>query len=250
VLGEERALVRVDATLNFERLERSRESYDPANTVVRSEERNESSETQTGATSENSVTNYEINKTVENIIGEIGGIKSLSVAVFVDGRYDVPAGGGEPAYAPLSEDEMTQIRRIVQTAVGLNAQRGDQIEVVNMQFQGREQPPDDSPGLLGRPWLERLPETIGKVLLFAVAAVMLLALKRNLGRLIGEGGAPGRRSAVAAAVEAEEQPMPSIKTAGGTHGSSEKMVTEVKEYANDNPEQMAELIHAWITESD
>ncbi len=249
VLGDERAIVRVDATLNFERLEKNRETFDPTASVVRSEEREETNDPQGGGASETSVTNYEINRTVENIVGEVGNIKNLSVAVFVDGRYGADAAGGAAVYTPLSEDELTQIRRIVQTALGINAGRGDQIEVVNMQFRGRENEPQAEPGLLGQPLLQRAPELVGRVLLFLVAAVLLLSLKRNLARLLGEGPARRRGAAMAEAAEAEEIPMPSIRSAGGRHGSAEKMVDEVKEYAADKPEEMAELIQAWVSES-
>ncbi|MBU1072951.1 flagellar M-ring protein FliF, partial [bacterium] len=93
VLGQNRSIVRVDATLNFERLEQQRKIFDPAQTVVRSEERNESTEGE-GGSNEQSTTNYEINETMETVVGEIGGVKTMSVAVFVDGRYEPAEQGG------------------------------------------------------------------------------------------------------------------------------------------------------------
>ncbi len=80
VLGPGRSIVRVDATLNFEKIDREREIYDPAATVVRSEARTESSDAEAG-TSEQSETNYEINRTVEKIVG-------------ADRRHQRPLGGG------------------------------------------------------------------------------------------------------------------------------------------------------------
>jgi len=133
VLGAGRAIVRVDATLNFEKIDKEREIFDPTNTVVRSEVRNEQNDPSSGGTTETSTVNYEINRTVEHIVGDIGGVKSLSVAVFVDGTYEI-ADDGTRTYQPLSEEMVGQLRRIVQTAVGLNVVRGDQIEIVNMQF--------------------------------------------------------------------------------------------------------------------
>ncbi len=251
VLGGEKALVRVDATLNFERLQTNREIYDPAVTVVRSEERDESTEAQNGGSSESSVTNYEINKTVETIVGEVGNVKQLTVSVFVDGHYEAPAGGGEPVYAPLSADELEQIQRVVQTAIGLNPARGDRIEVVNMQFRGRE--PEEAPaaGPLGQPWLQNAPELGGRVLLVIAGLVMFLALRRNLGRLLADGGGAPRRAAVAGAgagaAGAAGGPLPSIRDAGAPD-SAERMISEVKDYAAENPEAMAELVQAWMSE--
>jgi flagellar M-ring protein FliF len=96
------------------------------------------------------VTNYEIGKTIRSTVREVGEIKKLSVAVLVDGRYKpaekaAPAEGEEAkeededakpemVYEPRSEQEIAQITALVKSAVGFNEERGDTIEVVNMQF--------------------------------------------------------------------------------------------------------------------
>ena len=96
------------------------------------------------------VTNYEIGKTIRSTVREVGEIKKLSVAVLVDGRYKpaekaAPAEGEEAkeededakpemVYEPRSAEEITQITALVKSAVGFNEERGDTIEVVNMQF--------------------------------------------------------------------------------------------------------------------
>ncbi len=96
------------------------------------------------------VTNYEIGKTIRSTVREVGEIKKLSVAVLVDGRYKpaekaAPAEGEEAkeedkntkpemVYEPRSEDEIKQITALVKSAVGFDEERGDTIEVVNMQF--------------------------------------------------------------------------------------------------------------------
>ncbi len=244
VLGPGRSIVRVDATLNLEKIDREREVFDPEATVIRSEERNEASDPQKGGSQESSVTNYEINRTVERIVGQTGGVKSLSVAVFVDGVYE-PAGEGEaPSYVPRSDEEISQISRIVQTAVGLNAGRGDQIEVVNMPFQS----PGES-GSAGAPqgqplWLEWLPEYGGRLLLFVVAAAMLLGLKKNLGRLVSEGFPAGRPAAGQAAAARRSR-----NRLGEAAGTADGMSVDVKEYAAENPEKVAEMLQSWIAEA-
>ncbi len=98
------------------------------------------------------VTNYEIGKTIRSTVREVGEIKKLSIAVLVDGRYkpvEAPAAAeGEEAeekkedkdakpemvYEPRSEDEIKQITALVKSSVGFDEERGDTIEVVNMQF--------------------------------------------------------------------------------------------------------------------
>ncbi|MBK8166129.1 MAG: flagellar M-ring protein FliF [bacterium] len=254
VLGPGRSIVRVDATLNFEKLTREREIYDPATTVVRSEVRNEENDPSTGATSENSTTNYEINRTVEHIVGQTGNIAALSVSVFVDGHYEPAADGkGEPTYKPLTEDEIGQLRRVVQTAVGLNPVRGDQIEIVNMQFRQMEEPTGASPLT---DWMGVVTEYGGKVLLVVLLAVVALSLRRTLGRLVaggapagavaataaGRAGGPGRGGPPAAAEDQEHF--------DGIPELNDQVMGDIRDYAADNPDRVAEVIQSWIREID
>ena len=252
VLGPGRAIVRVDATLNHERLEQQRELYDPSNTVVRSEERNESSGGTEGGVTEQSTTNYEINRTVETVVNDVGGVKGLSVAVFVDGRYETGQ-DGENVYAPLSEDERLQIGRIVETAVGLDRERGDRIEVVNMRFQ--------EPGTLGdpagqapsTPWMETLPQLVGRVLLFLLAGFMVLRLKSSLGQMVNADVAPVKAhvSSTSYTVEgSEESPYNRLLELDQETATTESMVEEVRGYAGENPDEVSDLVQAWITESE
>ncbi len=41
--------------------------------------------------------------------------------------------------------------------------------------------------------------------------------------------------------------MPSIRD-GASPDNSARMITEVKDYATENPDAMAELIHTWVTD--
>jgi flagellar M-ring protein FliF len=250
VLGPGRAIVRVDATLNFEKLDREREVYDPEGAVVRSEERGETTDPDSGGGEETSVTNYEINRTVERIIGETSGIKSLSVAVFVDGRYVAPPEGGDAAYTPLGDEELTQLQRIVQTAVGLNAERGDEIEVVNMQFQGGNGAAGPAPaGLLEGPgWLDLVTMHGGRLLLFLIAAGLLLGLKRNLGRLLAESRPERPRDSPGTPAAGAETNL-NLGTPAEPQAMS-RMSDELREFAMANPEKVAAVVEAWISEED
>ncbi len=94
-----------------------------------------------GGSSEQSSTteetiNYEISRVTETEIIEAGAIKRLSVAVVVDGVYESTP-EGNATYAPRPQDEINQIRNLVNSTIGYDADRGDQVEVVNMQFANR-----------------------------------------------------------------------------------------------------------------
>jgi len=166
VVGAGKAIVRVSATLDFKQEEKTEEIFDPESAVIRSEQRTD--ERSKGVTpvamgvpgvasnipegggesaskvsssdirNTNETVNYEINKVVKRIVKPIGIIKSLSVAVLIDGTYDVVKGEGgkeEYSYVPRSDEEMKKYKNIVMTAVGYNEERGDQIEVTTTPFE-------------------------------------------------------------------------------------------------------------------
>jgi len=149
-LGNSRAVVRVDADLDFDKVSKTMETYDPENTVVRSEERMESrladssrttglDTAQTGGNERNErvITNYEVSKTVQTVASSVGNIKKLSVAVMVDGRYrevETDNGDLEQQYIPRDSAELSQLSSIVQRAVGFDTTRNDEFSIVNFEF--------------------------------------------------------------------------------------------------------------------
>ncbi len=136
VLGPNKAVVRVSVDLDFERVETTREVFDGDNPVVRSEQRSEST-TQDAGTQEQSTTNYEISKTVERIVDTPGTIRRLSASVFVDGTYRTTEEGGRE-YVPRTDEEMQKLNNLIQSAIGYDADRGDQLTVENIAFDDTE----------------------------------------------------------------------------------------------------------------
>ncbi len=242
VLGPGKSIVKVNATLNFEKIERQREIYDPAATVVRSEVRNESNVASTGETTETSTTNYEINKTVEHVVSRTGGIESLSVAVFVDGHYEADPEGGDPVYTPLSDEELAQLQRVVERAVGVNRTRGDQVEVVNMRFQAPQALPETGPSPLDMVGL--VTRYGGKIVLLVMLAVMALVLRRNIAALLAgqpvAATASGRGGTRAATTQEEEEHFEGIPEL------NDQMVSDIQDFAAENPDRVAEVIQSWI----
>ncbi|MHA6297021.1 flagellar basal-body MS-ring/collar protein FliF [Devosia sp. CAU 1758] len=167
VVGAGRARVEVAAELDFNRSTTTQEIFDPESQVVRSTQTRESENLAGGTngqvtvanelpgagqnngadgvteqgTSTEEVINYEISKTTQTAVTEAGAVKRLSVAVVVDGTY-VDDGAGNLTYTPRSADDVAQILTLVRSAVGYSAERGDSVEVVNMQFAER---PDLAP---------------------------------------------------------------------------------------------------------
>ena len=157
VVGAGRVIARVNADLDFSQKTVRKEIYDPEKTVVRSEMRSEESTqgrasleggvpdpnfrgdgpggtvSNQQATRENRTTNFEINKEEHSIVGTVGAIDRMTVAVIVDGTYEKGADGAM-VFKPRTDDELKRIRQLVSNAVGLDSARGDTIEVSNIAF--------------------------------------------------------------------------------------------------------------------
>ncbi len=145
IVGPQNSMVEISVDMNFEKLDRTQELFDPENVVVVSEERHVESSTNldtlnnvnTSHENENVVTNYELNRTVEHFVANTGVVTKQTVAVLVNGSFeDVENAEGEIVreYVPRSEKELGQIMALVKSAVGFTEERGDVVEVQNIKF--------------------------------------------------------------------------------------------------------------------
>jgi len=140
VLGYQNSIAKVSVNLNFEKIERTTEAFDPDKVVILSEERQtESSFGQDSAKydKENVLTNYELNKTVEHYVSPTGDISRITVAVLVNGTYineEDEEGNTQKVYQARSDVELNQIADLVKSSVGFMEERGDVIEVENIRF--------------------------------------------------------------------------------------------------------------------
>ena len=205
--------VRAEATveLDLDRVNETREQYDPEGQVVRSSQNSTTSSRSTeAATSSVSVqnnlpnadagqapgagsqeqrqdetTNYEITKTVRSLVREQAQIRRLSVAVLVDG-VDEKSATGEIAWRARSATELEQMGKLVKTAIGFDAKRGDQLEIVNLRFAPRDEAPVAEPArLLGLPFGKDDAMSLARSALPAlvVLAMLLFILRPMISRL-------------------------------------------------------------------
>lgn len=317
VVGAGRARVRVAADLDFNRVEETQDTFDPNGQVVRSTQTREekslsqdnqgnppvtagnqipNANQQSGAnasqTSDNAQTteetvNYEISKTTRTQVTEVGGVKRLSVAVLVDGRY-APDKSGVMTYAPRPQPELDQITALVRTAMGYDEKRGDQLQVVNLQFADGPQNPADlaaAPASMfdfSREDIMRFAEM--GVLILVTLLVLLFAVRPLIRRILGsdidaetlpaitsalsEAAAAGR-GAVTVVLNPDGKPvvvgaeaietstdLPEIAAPSDTRIENAKaqgamqldQVRKVGGLVNDNPNEAAIIIRNWLSE--
>jgi flagellar M-ring protein FliF len=158
VVGEGKVVARVSAVLDFRVMEKTEESYDPEEPVVRSLHRRtekastpvRGGESTVSSTSGQSakpygtdhektdeLVNYEINRVVSKTVMPVGEVEKLSIAVLVDGVYSKNDKGIEEFQA-RSKKEMETLDGLVKRSVGFDAKRGDRIVVTSIPFRKLE----------------------------------------------------------------------------------------------------------------
>lgn len=295
VVGAGRARVEVSAELDFNRSTVTAETFDPEGQVVRStqvrEAANESANSAgqvsianelPGASDEaangqgergnsaEEVVNYEISKRVETAVTEAGSLKRLSVAVVVDGAY-TNDGNGNITYTPRSADELAQILTLVRSAVGYSADRGDTVEVVNMQFAERPElsPPgtDAAGGLLDFTRDDLMNGAEMAVTLLIALALMFFVLRPLLKKVmspepeplalpaaveLGQNGtldADGQVIAVGEQADHQANVPSTIDWVSDAKALGEQQLQALKsvgELIDENPKQAALVVRNWL----
>jgi flagellar M-ring protein FliF len=177
VVGMQKVRAKVAAAIDFSRVEKTEERFDPESQVVRSELRN-TEKTTNGTTSgvpgvasnlpgktqvqgastqglsekKNETVNYEISRVTSRVVHHPGELKRLTVAVLVDGTSSGAAGSKEKQYKPRSEEDLKNFEEMVKKAVGFSAERGDEVRVVNMPFEVAAQEEFTAPKTEILPW--------------------------------------------------------------------------------------------------
>ncbi|MDB5893934.1 MAG: flagellar M-ring protein FliF, partial [Rhodoferax sp.] len=117
-----------------------------------------------------SVTNYEVDKTVRVVRGGSGAIKRLSAAVVVNHQTTVDEKGKSVTKA-LTEQQLTQMTALVRESIGFSKERGDSVNLMNTPFLVEAPMVDDTP-------LWKQPQTLemARSLAWPVGTVLLALL--------------------------------------------------------------------------
>ncbi len=213
IVGYGKVTAIVTAEMDFDRISTNEELYSPEGQVVRSTQTTQENSTEREPISDNvsvgnnlpgiggdllasqapnaennrneEVTNYEISKTIRSTIRQTGRIERLYVSVLIDGKY-ITDEEGKKKYEPRPEAEMDKITSLVRTAIGFNEDRGDALEVVNLQFASFESEEEiiDERFLFGFEKSSLIDATEIIVIAFMVILVVLLVLQPMVGKLM------------------------------------------------------------------
>ncbi len=274
IVGQGKAIVRVNAEIDFEQVTLNKEEYDPSTTAVRSMKNLEESEnmneaggsttesiinnrrgvispgggagTQKQRTKKNVITNYEINKVTKTIIRPAGKIKRLSVAAVIDGTYQpkkMEDGTIKKQYVPRSDEELKRFEDLVKKAMGYSEDREDQVSVSSIPFSAQESFDQEIASGSGGFDILTMLKAYRKafVNLVLVVLVFFLVVRPLLKGIRGAG-----REAV---MERRELPagegLAQIPETGGMNHRE-----KILQISAENPEKTAQLIKGWLGEQE
>ncbi len=274
IVGPGRVRATVAAELDFTVSEETSETYNPANTVVRSETTSEEPR-DSGALAQGipgaltnqppgavpaaaagvnaaipagppaiartATRNFEVDKTISHTTLAPGVIQRLSIGVLIDNKP--PANGNGPG-EPIAQEELDTLTQLVQQSVGFDAARGDTISLVNQQFQQAPaiQAPEPPP-IWQRPvvW-DVVRQVLGAGLVLVLAFVVVRPIMTSLTR--------------------PQPAMPLLDSAqlGGQAGYAltgstpalpagyDDRITAARSVAGQDPRQIAQVMRNWVAE--
>lgn len=275
-LGHVRA--RAAVTMNTDIIHETDESYDPNQQVLRSQSTstdksanseanqntsvgnnlpnaNAGQNNRTGSSEERTdeTNNYEIGKRTRVINQTRPRVSRISLAVMVDGTVTTDQ-AGKPSWKPLDEAEVKRLTQLVQTAIGYDKTRGDEVNVVSMPFRvdgGADMPHQDTP-FFTREMIIYLAEWIVPILLLLGAAAMLLGpiLRRARKGAGAEGAVAGAEAAAdGSSAEGGEAGRSDRISVDGVEGEMRReALARVTQRVEENPDDAIAVVRNWLAE--
>ncbi len=188
ILGPENFTSQVDVSMDFTAVEQTAKRYNPDLPALRSEmtieDRSASGTTGgipgalsnqppmesnipqqvtdstaesmgSGSSHREATRNFELDTTISHTRQQVGVVRRVSVSVAVDFKAGAAAEDGQVNRVPRTEQELANIRRLLEGAVGFSTQRGDILEVVTVPFMDQLIEAVPEPELWEQPWFWR-----------------------------------------------------------------------------------------------
>ena len=210
-----------------------------------------------GNSRKESVTNYEVDKTVKVTRAATGSIKRLTAAVVVNHRSSTDKKGNVQTVA-LSPEEIDKLTALVQETVGFSKDRGDSVRVISAPFQQDKPVVDDTP-LWRQPEVRELLQQFAWPLgLALVAAIVVFGAIRP----VLKEAAPKPPVPLLDAVVDDAQELPALADgSGGGSGAegaeegempalladpSSKKLEAARRLARENPAAVANIMRGWV----
>ena len=191
------------------------------------------------STQRNSITNYEIDKTISFTQKSMGGVKRLSVGIVVNNKADVDA-EGKPTTRPLNDAEKQQIIDLAKQAMGFNETRGDTLSVVNTPFTPAKEADVSELPVWKDPIYIEMAKNIGQILVGLIVLFIMYrkAIKPMLANLL----APDEAPVIDDSLDENGRPIPKLTP-------YQKDLKTIQALAKENPKVVADVVAGWVGNS-
>lgn len=266
VYGKDKVKVNVNTDLDFDAVKTNSVTYDPKNVVVSEHSIKEKNQNNTGTSKGNgsvvdnnmvnnvatnnggnqtssrdeTTKNYEISKTQQDSIKAPGSVKRMTASIVLDGNID--------------EQTRSAVRNLAISAIGYDEQRGDAISIEGLPFDtaNKDKVKKDLEEMEKAKKLRdriKLFTAIGLAVLVLVGSIIFFIRKRrnNEEEELEEEGL----DVLIDDTTEEKKQMPKFKPIDLEEDNEKTHVeNEIRKYAKDKPEQVAEIIKSWLAEDE
>jgi flagellar M-ring protein FliF len=261
IVGDNKVRINVNADLDFTRQEVAKESFDPSQKIIRSEQTTEESSTspasggvpgslsnqppsnnnaqqgaQGGQNKSEMVKNYEIGKSTTYVKESVPKVQRLSVAVVVDDDLVLDPKTRKKVITPLSKGKMEDITNLVKSSIGFKADRGDVVTVINSHFIPAEPVVDEPAKLWDEPWFwDMVKKITGMLLGFGFLFILYRKMapeifpKKEKGQLVAQN-TDGKQNMITAE-------MIQLKN---------EQISILKELVSQDPNKVVGVIKKWV----
>lgn len=263
-LGKNKVQVKVNADLDFDSKKQSQITYDPnkvelsthsikentnspASGITQSPIDNNMNNTTTTingnstTTREEQTNNYNVGKTEKTTISAPGEVKRITASVIINGKLD--------------DATKADIQKAVATAIGFKQDRGDEISILGMNFDSTEA--DEAKKQFED--MQKQTDEAKKMALYRNIAVgagsiiglllLLFILRKSKKKEVPQV----QESKLDVIISEHLQPKEKVEYPPlnlEANGESSHIEKEIKKYASDKPDQVAEIIRSWLAEDE
>lgn len=264
VVGKNKVKATVSVNLDFDSKQQTQTVIDPNKVIVSQETSKETNSDTGGTTSQSPVdnnmtneitnnngtsnsskedqkTNYDSGKSESKIISAPGEVKRLTASVVVDGNLDAQT--------------QQSLQDAVSNAIGLDANRGDQVTVLGMAFDTTAQSDAQNQFDAMNAEAANRKNTImmiagGVGIALLIGIIIVLLAKRRKKKKEEEEEATQLLDALVDDTIIPKEPDSFEPINFETNTQKSHLEKEIKKYATEKPEQVVEIIKSWLAENE
>jgi flagellar M-ring protein FliF len=195
------------------------------------------------SSAQRSTRNFEVDRTLSYVKQPVGTLKRLNVGVVLDDWQKVDA-DGKVTTSPMSDTDIKRFTQLIKESIGLKADRGDQINVMNQAFKSDAVvPPVDGLPLWQQPWLIQLgKQIVGAALVLVVAFLVLRPLMKSLTKSSGRSSAASRED-----LDGDTLSLSGQGKAIKLSPSFEQQIAAARTLVGQDPRRAAQVVKDWVS---